>query len=555
MKKTALQLIKDKKKELSDLHERMDIDRDIVTMSPYKMLGISDQFKDLEIPGTISVTMNKASVFAESYMSTLATVKRQAVVSGLSDTANHNCEEFIDDLFYTIDQEMPFGNLALWFAQHVSLRGALGFMLELDREYNLKPTPIDMRWCTYQEAGKRYEWLSNHTVRDGDDLLHELEGKTGYNLSLIPEGSKDLEVENWWNEERSELWVKDQQVGEVENTYGEVPAVLVFPLTGLYIMDKGYSKHRSESIFWLNRELYDEWHRLASILQSMAIAIIKPPLGQEKDVGGADPYPPTGAVTAYGKGEVPKPVFTPDLTQAFITSYNNFNQAIQMGGISDADLGSAELDRPGIWYTQQFTIRGRRMSPRIDAISQMYSKIVQLALRELKTFKAAPKLGQRKKVYNNLPDPEEITVEFKLMTEDKVMDVVRRAEAVSMRGTLSHYDILKDILHHEDPDGVLNRIYLEQAIGENPIVRYREIARRLIVLAGDKVGQEKEDILADAEVYADMMVDAIDNAEMVHAQGAEMVEQPKGQGQAVQAISGMIGNQKQLAAPKGVVSG
>ncbi len=60
----TLTLIQDKEKENVDINQRQDDDRDIALMVWGGLKGISEQFKDKPIPGTISVTMNKAAVFA-----------------------------------------------------------------------------------------------------------------------------------------------------------------------------------------------------------------------------------------------------------------------------------------------------------------------------------------------------------------------------------------------------------------------------------------------------------------------------------------------------------
>ncbi len=549
--KTSLELIKDKRQELKDLTDRMDVDRDIALMSAYTLKGIAEQLKDEALPGSVSVTTNKAGVFYDSYKSTLSTMKRQCLVEGLSDEKNHKAEQFADDLLYTLDQSLSV-SLDLWFAEQICLRTGVGIKLQLDSERNFQPSLVDMRWCTYQEGrGRDYKWIADSTIRDGASIIEEYKNIKGVDLSIVPEDGKDLHFDDYWDGEKREVWVEERKLLTEENTYGCLPYVIVLPLIGTFIQDKGYIKHRYESIFWLNRNLYDEWHRLASLLQSMGIKNYKQPFAQEKeDPVVSDPYPDVaGQNQAYRKGEIPQPIEQPDLSRAFLQSWSNLNNMLEMGGQSDAEMGLSNLDRPGIWYTQVSAIRIRRIMPRINAISMMYSKIVQLAIKELKTIKGKPKLGRKKMVYAELPDLDDITIDYRLMPDDKVMRVVNEARSMQLVGSLSLYDRLKDVIQHEDPDGAIDRLRAEEAERANPIIFYYNMSKRLLDVAKTKTGDEKKEYQTKAKYMADMMKLEIRKAklqELALTRGGQAQPQKeeaqKGNSGGMLAISGMLGS-------------
>ncbi len=560
--------INDKRNELADLHARMDLDRDIYMLLPYVMYGFSKQFKNEKVDDVITVTINRAAVFADAFIATLTGAIRQPHVERLSDTKNHDIEQFATDLLYTIDESMianKKGNSAFWLSWHVSIRGIIGMGLFLrkleDGSYTFKPVPVDMRWCTWQdgEDGK-YDWISCQTNMDSRALKSKYEKKKGVNANLIPDG-KNLKVEDWWDEERNEVYVSEKKIYEAENTYGFLPYSLVFPICGAPIEDAGYIQNHWESILGLNRNLYPEFNRLASILQTIGASILFPPL-KRTVVDPKSPtidYPGGKSIVNLSQGETIDKIFTPEISQAFLQDIQMLSSALQQGGISDAELGDPGLDRSGIWFTQMNAIRQKRMLPRQNAISQMYCGLTKLAIRELKSTGQSTSMGVKKREYGALPDLDEFTIDYRMMIEDEVMDAVRATMSKGLEGTLSLYDRLKDILHHKDPDGAINRLMLERLIKENPIAYYRELSRRLVVEAKDKFEQERKDILADAELCSDLMeaeIDRMGQPEPIPGRITKVSEAPKGQGQALQGLTGMLGSQgtKQLPAPKEAIN-
>uniref|UniRef100_A0A6M3KPB7 Portal protein n=1 Tax=viral metagenome TaxID=1070528 RepID=A0A6M3KPB7_9ZZZZ len=564
---STIEDIKKKRDELSELHSRMDTDRDIVTLLPFVLKGFAEHLKGETIPNSVSVTLNKAVVFADSFISTLSSAKRQCEVTGLSDTANHDVEQFANSLMYDIDQKQVkqgAGNTAVWFSQHISYRGLIGYQLNIERDKEDKkvaiyrPSPMDMRWATWQEGEEDYDWVSNHTRRDGIELYGKYKDKKGSKVNLINQDKKSMEVENWYSQDKHEVWADDALIFEEDNTYGFIPCVIIKPLTGIFIEDVGFLKYRYEGILGLNRLIYDEWNRLASILQTMAVAMLYPVLASETEDGAPalKSYPYNGMLVPLKKGEKIYNILTPEISQAFLTALQNLDKALQQGGISDAELGDATMDRPGVWYTQQWTIRNRRMSPRMEAISQMYEEIVKLGIKEARVFNLKPKL--KGVLYDSLPDPDDIEIKYRVMVEDRVMDVVRAELGKAMQGFLPDEYILRDIMHAEDPDGIMNEMALQRAKAENPVVYYRDTSRRLRVLAKEKYGQEKKNCIADAKMYGELMVQAMQQQAMQGLpESSEKVGQT-GQAAALQAITGMMkggnGNKPQLTQGREVMN-
>jgi len=554
----TLSLIKDKETENFEIDKRQDTDRDLVLLVWGGLKGISEQFKNVEMPGTVSVAMNKAGVYADAFISVLSSLTRQCVIEGeITETQKNLTEDFLDSLIYSINQSLiarRVGSLGLLLAQHMSIRRGVGAKLNFDEDGKPEYTPCDMRWCPFQEDGKGgFEWVANHTRQTGSFFKARFSDWEGANIDLIPDGSRVLDMYDFENGKVNEIWIDKKKIAEQGNPFGFPRYVITEPMTGYYLYDEGSSKWRAESILALNRNLYPEWNRLSSIVQTGAIDYIKPPYVHEKDnptkPGIGYPGIP-GEVTDIEKGEKIYPLLKPDLTQVFMTALTNLSQALQQGGISDAELGDVSINQTAIWITSQESIRRRRMNPRIDCISQYYTQLSSLALKEFKMleFTGTPRFGKGGKGKefspDSLPDPGDITIEYRLMYDNPVLNMARRAEAVAMKGVLSDYDILKDVMMHKDPDGGMDRMRRQQAEQASPVAFWLNTAHRLIDVADKTIGEDKEQIYREAKVAADTMVNTMLNQGNPEQSTANPVQQ-KGNSQALLALPGIMGGQKQ----------
>ncbi|MDD4986229.1 MAG: hypothetical protein PHQ43_10670, partial [Dehalococcoidales bacterium] len=62
--KTSYKIAQDRESYFTQLWDRMDKTRERLYMQTYTLKGQSGTFKDKEIPGVVSVTMNTAAVLA-----------------------------------------------------------------------------------------------------------------------------------------------------------------------------------------------------------------------------------------------------------------------------------------------------------------------------------------------------------------------------------------------------------------------------------------------------------------------------------------------------------
>ncbi len=151
MEDTTLDKVKKRVTELQPLYDRMDKTKDLVYLTPYKMLN----FDKLEMENVINVTTNWPGVFANAIINDLMGAIWQTVIESegkLSDKQKRIIENFIDDNLAQADEQLGrrgMADLFTWLCNHVCTRSLIGARWTSRFEGNSYKTdclPVDMRW-------------------------------------------------------------------------------------------------------------------------------------------------------------------------------------------------------------------------------------------------------------------------------------------------------------------------------------------------------------------------------------------------------------------------
>jgi len=495
MAKTTWQKIDDKMKQLKGLHQRMDTTMKLLYPEdyPFKLRDFKDQY---DLDNVINVTGNQAINFGDAIVSDLMSATWQTVVEGdISSRQAHDIEQFIEDNFEQADEVLlnKFGMSSLydWLCNHVCFRGLIGvrWLSQISQgQYETDCLPIDMRWCAFQWGRNGLSWVAPVFFRNKEDILEE------YPDAKIV-GESEIEVRDYWDAKRNEVWVARNRIFDQRNTVRYPPFVIVFPPSGFMLRDKGYLKHEAEDIFYKNRKLYDEMNRSLSIEQTIGMDILYPPYEYETDnfdATPARPVPKSGETKKVPKGERHQPVPRGDLNRASITAREDIYRMIELGGISDAELGSARLDRPGIWFAKQFEIRHKLEKARFQALAMMKEGLARMMIKQFiasaegKEEIYIGRTGRRNKFsVKMLGDPDKYRISFRPMISSKEQEIVNLAQAQAAIGIAPMKIIVRDILKAEDPDGWMRDFEMEQAKKANPAIGLAEMAVRYAEEAED----------------------------------------------------------------------
>lgn len=519
--KTTWQKVSDRMKQLSKLHDRMDKTRDLAYMADFHLTTFDE--KDY-LDNVINITGNQPTVLAHALISDLLSAKWQTVVEGdISQRQAHDIEQFLDDNSAQADEQLleRFGISSLydWLCNHVCLRGLIGVrwlgQLNKNKEYKIDCLPVDMRWCGWRYGRQGLSWVAPIFFTNSDDILED------FPQAPLAEGSEYVLVDYWGSGLHQTLVAKSStaefptsgnQIAEQKNTLGYVPFVIAMPPAGFMLRDKGYLEHEAEDIFFMNRKLYKEMNRALSIEQTLGMDILYPPYERETedlDSRPALPVPKSGEVKKVKKGERAQPVPRGDLNRASLTAREDIYRQIELGGISDAELGSARLDRPGIWFAKQFEIRHKLEKSRFQALAMMKEGLARMMIKQfLSSAKGAGEIsigqtGRKNKFSANmLGDPDSYRISCRPMVSSKEQEIVNYAEAQAAIGIAPLKIIVRDILKAEDPDGWMRDLEMEQAKKANPALGLAEMAVRYAE-EGEDMADENE---ADLKKWQSMML-------------------------------------------------
>jgi len=488
---------------LNDLHDRMDETRKLVYLEPF----VLKNFKEQKADNVISVTGNRPAVEANAIISDLMGAKWQTIVEGdVTQKQSRVIEQFIEDNLDQADEFLlkRFGLVGLydWLCNHICIRGPIGtrwLSLVENEEYHVDCVPCDMRWTAYEYGREGFNFVAPITWRTSDELLNEFPEAEGKLLK----GKKDIEVRDYWDDEKNEVWIDKQLIKTQPHNLGRVPFVIAFPPSGFMLRDKDYIKHEAEDLFFLNRALYEEYNRSLSIEQTLGMDILTPPYEQEVEVLDADPaqpVPKSGQVTKVRKGERHVPVPRGDLNRASMTARQDIQRMIQQGGINDIDLGNVSQQVSAVWITEQSEIRNKLIRPRLLGLQIFKEQLSRLMIDQfLKTSQGTSELmvGRtgKKSSYSiaKLKDPDKYTISCHLMTKSKKQEVANWAIANVARGIAPLKVILRDILIVEDPDEWERELQLEEARRADPAIALFEMAIRYV----EEAEELEDETLAD----------------------------------------------------------
>jgi len=495
MAATAWEQLNKRMKQLQKRFDVMDESEKLANQEDFHLTTFDGKSY---LDNVINVTGNYATTFADAVSSDLLNAHWQTVVEGdIPSRTAHAIEQFVDDNFEQADEQLlnQFGltGLYAWLCNHVCIRSLLGvrWISEVvDGEYKIDCLPVDMRWTGWQLGN----WVAPIFFKNSDEFMADYPDALN---KLI--ANTDYAQVDYWNNEKHEVWVskgdtynpttaKGIRIFEEKHALGYPPFVIVLPPTGFMLRGKGWIENESPDIFWLNRKLYKEANRSLSTEATIGFGQIAPryqrPVKGPTSKPSKSP-PKLGENLDLPEGELFQLVPIPDINRAGLTSRQDILTQIQTGGISDAELGAAGLDRPGIWFAKQFEIRHKREKPLFEALAMMKEGLARMMVKQFIESEDTGgelligKTGRRNK-FNSaiLGDPDKYRISFEYNISSKEMEIVNLAQAQAAQGVVPHKIITRDILQAEDPDEWERLLELEKAKAANPAIGLLEMSVR-----------------------------------------------------------------------------
>ncbi len=512
MAKTTWEKIDERIKGMQGLYDRMDTTQSMLYMDDFKLMDFKGQ-KALD--NVVNVTGNRAASYGHRIIENLAAYKWQTVVGGevtkreirqLEDFLNANMEQTNIYLAETFE-DVP--DLYTFWAKHICNRGRIGaqWMSWVKKgEYKVHCVPLDMRYVPYLKG----HWVAPVYWRKKDELELELEeyermaadGAGEYSKATL-EDTDSLEVRDFWDSEKNELWVDGKLVYTQKHGYGKPPFVIVVAPSGFQFRDKGYIEHEGEDIYFLIRKLDKELNRSLSIEQTIGMDVLNPPYEQERedfDERPADKVPKSGEVGVVRKGERHIPVPRGDL--------NNASQVARVDILKAMDDGAPMQPKAyttppsAIEVATEVELLNQLYHSRVTGLqmglSQLYRLMVEMVVGIGKTYKGEIEVGawgsQKQFSVVKVKDPKKYSISCRLMTKNSKLEIVNEARALALWGRAPMKYILEDVLMVEDPDGWTREMELERARKAIPALELAEMALRFVEEADDTEDEVEADM-------------------------------------------------------------
>ena len=183
-----------------------------------------------------------------------------------------------------------------------------------------------------------------------------------------------------------------------------------------------------------------------------------------------------------------------------------FEKAMQEGGVTSLDIGNETNPHSAIAIVSLAEARNKVLNPRRIAKAGLNEQTVEMFTRQVIQIGHSVEIGTlgHKRMFEIGELEGEYETEFKYFEKNPALDVARYTAARAAERWLSEEDILKDIIQHEDPAGVMKRRYYDMAGQTSILVRNRRIVKGLIEMEefeeadafAVETGQTAEQIMA-----------------------------------------------------------
>ncbi len=494
------QAVKDFETEHSTLIARQKGDEDLLYLDKY----IMRDSKDKEVPDIINVTLNRPAVFAANIISALGSTSQQRVVE--SD------EEKFDTTYVEDFQEAAFASanaklrrqgrpqLNPFFDTGFSIRGrsaARVVFQEIDGVLDTEIIPWDTRgdYVSYAMGSDGLKWAGYKTKRKKDAIEAQYgEELSHFNVSIIGKGG---EVQDIWDTEHNEVWVENKKIIEQPHDFGFTPVCIQIVSLGYgtILLGPNSIKNEGESIFFLIRTVIPEYNRLASIMQTLNLVSVKPPMQEavkekgrlakarkHKDITGAGT-----SNTVDTPGAISKIDFGDAQRSATLAS-GMFDDAIGEGSLSSADLGRiGSPPASGIRAIIAGENRDQIVMPRLDAKALLNEQIAEMFTRQVIQIGGSVKLGApgHKRTFEVSKLDGEYQTTYKYTAKSPITDAGLYSLAAAAGSGLSDKYKRENIYQLDDPEGEERQLAIEAARRLSPAIQLDYTIRQLLEAGED----------------------------------------------------------------------
>lgn len=551
MADTYFDLVKAKEEELSARYNRMDGDKDLLYLKKYVMMDAQKVPK--AVPDIVNVTLNLPGRFFNDVISTLGTAKEQSIVETEDKQLDTTyIEDFREASFGAANARLRLqGKFELnpWWDFHSCSRGGaaarcvfrMGEVMRGDKKEEALIPDIaqwDIRYVSYAIGANGLDWGAYKTMRKKDVI--EAEPWAVEKGFILP--AKQAEVIDVWDTEHNEIWVAGDKVFEQEHTYGFCPVVIQFVVIGSMLADEDSLEHQGESVFFLIRDAVPELERLISIMQTLNLKGVKPPMVVKvkgsKKVEDPEALTAMSSVTSVEPDEKIEPISYGDAQRSAQLAYSIMRESIKEATVAASELGVIESPpASGVRAMVAGESRDQLLSPRLGLRALMNQGLADMFTAQVIQLGGSVEIGTpgHTRTFQTSKLDGQYEGYYKYTIKSAAVDAGRASLAAAYGDAIPKKAKLVEIYQREDPDGDERQLRWEEIERLVPAIKINRDVRALLEMAerGD------ENAMLEAEIASAQM--GVSLQQMLAGETGELP--PEKEDEPTQVLSLFGGNQ------------
>ena len=517
----VLDLHKEAFKERDALNKRRMSDYKLATSYKYAMTDKDNKV----LKGVIHTTMNRLKVFKSYVLASLGKADERIVVETEDeafDTAE--VEDFLKRAFRSADlKRFKMGEFGLdpFFDEQACMNGELAARVLFqempasegkDAYLDTDITPWDTQYIApilgadgLSQCG--YEIKKTKAVIESEKWAQE----TGFSLS--EKGATEIDL---WIPEENIIYINGEVVFRQPNPYKFVPVCVQAVPIGTMMVAEDSMTYQMESIYFLVRDLINEYNRCLSILQTLNLLAIKPALTEAiQDAHEYDELTAPGSVTPEDAPNAVQIVPYGEARRAMILALQELNSAIDDGTLSRIMLGHIDVtEMSAVALVQVEQGQGQVYMPRLGSRGLLKKQISEMSIRQIEVLGITSfEIGVpgHKKTFKSSDLDGEYEIDFRYTNKSPETDFARLSMATQYKvsGLMDDLTILTDVMKRDDPDDDLRKMHRQDLRQISPTLRLYDGAKALLkdIEDGDEEAKAEFDILeATLDVDLDQIV-------------------------------------------------
>ena len=488
-------LVYDKEQEWRELFNRMDTDKEMIYLRKYIMKDAHGRV----IPDIVNVTLNRPALFTAVVESALAKSTEQRVVTSANkDIDTAYIEDCLKASFDSANERRILqgrSTVNAFLDQQFCRRGrgAARVLFQMVKgELVADITPWDTRYVTYEMGEAGLDWCAYKTIRTQDAIEAE------YGVTTEKKTADVLDV---WHTQGNEIWIAGDKHKETEHNFGYTPVVVRVVSLGSLLADDDYISHYGESLLFLIRTVVPELNRLISIMQTLNLKAVKPPMKQKvKGQGQPSEYEDVtdmGTVTRMEPDEDIAKIDYGDAQRSAQMAYGMIDKAIQEGSLSSFDLGTFTQPMSAIALIEIGEGRDQVFAPRLGARGMMNQMLSDMIVDQLIKIGGIVDLGTKghKTGYNTEKLKGDYETTFQYFVKSPKIDAGLYTLADAAGALIPDKAKRREILQRPDPEEDERVLRWEEAERLSPAVKINRTINSLLE-------QDDEDANFEAELLS-----------------------------------------------------